>query len=145
MKSIEIREIHQVDQKLVDQVITLLPQLTPIHNLVTQATLEELVLDKNSALIGAYSEDNVLVGMLSLVVFTIPTGKKAFIEDVVVDQTARGMGLGEMILCEAIELAKSKGVKRIELSSRPSRVPANKLYQKLGFEIRETNFYRLEL
>lgn len=50
MKSIEIREIHQVDQKLVDQVITLLPQLTPIHNLVTQATLEELVLDKNSAL-----------------------------------------------------------------------------------------------
>lgn len=83
--------------------------------------------------------------MLSLVVFTIPTGKKAFIEDVVVDQTARGMGLGEMILCEAIELAKSKGVKRIELSSRPSRVPANKLYQKLGFKIRETNFYRLEL
>lgn len=145
MKSIEIREILEVNQQLVDQIKALLPQLTPTPSQITQASLEELVSDKDSALIGAYNENEILVGMLSLVVFTIPTGKKAFIEDVVVDQTARGMGLGEKLLCKAIELAKSKRVKRIELSSRPSRVPANKLYQKLGFEIRETNFYRLEL
>lgn len=123
----------------------LIPQLTPTPIDITQSSLEELVLDKNSALIGAYNENDVLIGCLSLVVFTIPTGKKAFIEDVVVDQTARGLGLGEKMLQKAITMAKQKGVKRIELSSRPIRVPANKLYQKLGFKVRDTNFYRLEL
>lgn len=137
--------ITKVNDKLIREMKALIPQLTPTPIDITQSSLEELVLDKNSALIGAYNENNVLIGCLSLVVFTIPTGKKAFIEDVVVDQTARGLGLGEKMLQKAITMAKQKGVKRIELSSRPSRVPANKLYQKLGFKVRDTNFYRLEL
>lgn len=137
--------ITKVNDKLIREMKALIPQLTPTPIDITQSSLEELVLDKNSALIGAYNENDVLIGCLSLVVFTIPTGKKAFIEDVVVDQTARGLGLGEKMLQKAITMAKQKGVKRIELSSRPSRVPANKLYQKLGFKVRDTNFYRLEL
>lgn len=140
-----VTEITKVNDKLIKEIKALIPQLTPTPIDITQSSLEELVLDKNSALIGAYNENNVLIGCLSLVVFTIPTGKKAFIEDVVVDQTARGLGLGEKMLQKAITMAKQKGVKRIELSSRPSRVPANKLYQKLGFKVRDTNFYRLEL
>jgi len=80
--------------------------------------------------------------MLSLIVMKIPTGNKAWIEDVVVDQSARGKGLGKALMNYAHVKAKKLGVKSIDLTSRPSRESANKLYQNLGYEIRETNVYR---
>ena len=80
--------------------------------------------------------------MLSLVVFGIPTGTKAWVEDVVVDDGARGKGVGKSLMRHAMEQAKKLGAKTVDLTSRPSREAANKLYQSLGFETRETNVYR---
>lgn len=134
-----------VNDKIVKSLQRLIPQLTELGDPITQESLEELVHSKESELLLAVDEQEKIVGTLSLVVFTIPTGKKAFIEDVIVDAEARGKGLGEQLLSKAIALAKEKKVKRLELSSRPVRVPANSLYQKMGFKIRETNFYRLQL
>ena len=83
--------------------------------------------------------------MLSLVIFPIPTGTKAWVEDVVVSQTARGKGVGVALMNHALAVAKDAGAKSVDLTSRPSREVANKLYQKLGFTALETNVYRLKL
>jgi len=80
--------------------------------------------------------------MLSLAVFRIPTGVRAFIEDVVVDGRVRGQGVGAALTKRALELAVSRGARTVELTSRPHRVAANALYRKLGFEPRDTNVYR---
>jgi ribosomal protein S18 acetylase RimI-like enzyme len=83
-----------------------------------------------------------VVGMLTLAVFRIPTGLRAWIEDVVVDEAARGRGVGAVLTHRALELAAAAGAKTVELTSRPSREAANRLYRRLGFEPRETNVYR---
>jgi ribosomal protein S18 acetylase RimI-like enzyme len=82
--------------------------------------------------------------MLTLAVFPIPTGVRAWIEDVVVDQSARGRGVGEALSRRALELAAQAGARTVELTSRPSREAANRLYRRLGFEARETNVYRYQ-
>ena len=86
-----------------------------------------------------------IVGLLTLVVFRIPTGMRAWIEDVVVDESARGAGVGESLNRAALDEARRKGAKTVDLTSRPSRAAANRLYQRLGFVARETNVYRYEL
>jgi ribosomal protein S18 acetylase RimI-like enzyme len=85
-----------------------------------------------------------IVGTLTLVVFPIPTGTRALIEDVVVDETARGRGVGEALTHAAIDRARAAGARTVDLTSRPSREAANRLYQRLGFEQRETNVYRFD-
>ena len=82
---------------------------------------------------------------MTLVTFRIPTGLRAFIEDVVVDVSARREGIGEALTREAIAIARAKGARTIDLTSRPSREAANRLYQRLGFERRDTNVYRLPI
>jgi ribosomal protein S18 acetylase RimI-like enzyme len=89
--------------------------------------------------------DGRIVGTLTLVVFRIPTGVRAWIEDVVVDDAARGHGVGELLNVRALEVARSKGAKTVDLTSRPSREAANRLYQRIGFQPRETNVYRFSL
>ena len=86
-----------------------------------------------------------IVGAMVLVVFPLPTGIRAWIEDVVVDESARGQGVGELLNRRAIEIATAAGARTVDLTSRPSRAAANRLYQRLGFEPRTTNLYRLEL
>jgi ribosomal protein S18 acetylase RimI-like enzyme len=83
-----------------------------------------------------------IVGSLTLVTFRIPTGVRAWIEDVVVDASARGKGVGEKLNLFALELARAKGAKTVDLTSRPSREAANRLYQRIGFAPRDTNVYR---
>ncbi|OKL48715.1 GNAT family N-acetyltransferase [Boudabousia marimammalium] len=83
-----------------------------------------------------------ILGMLTLVTFHIPTGMRGWIEDVVVDETARGKGLGRALIEESVAFAKEIGCKTVDLTSRPSREAANRLYQSCGFEKRETNVYR---
>jgi RimJ/RimL family protein N-acetyltransferase len=90
----------------------------------------------------ARGEHGAVVGMLTLVVFPIPTGVRAWIEDVVVSEAARGSGVGAALNREALRLAAELGARTVELTSRPSREAANRLYQRLGFERRETNVYR---
>src|SRR6478735_6327888 len=88
------------------------------------------------------SADDEIVGSLTLVVFRIPTGVRGWIEDVVVDEAARGQGVGEVLNRYALDLADRLGARTVDLTSRPSRVAANALYRKLGFEERQTNIYR---
>ncbi len=86
-----------------------------------------------------------IVGAMVLVIFPLPTGQRAWIEDVVVDELARGKGVGELLNRRAIELATAARARTVDLTSRPSREAANRLYQRLGFETRATNLYRMEL
>lgn len=85
-----------------------------------------------------------ILGMLTLVTFEIPTGWRAWIEDVVVDGDARGQGAGQKLVEAAIDLAKQRGAKTVDLTSRPSREAANRLYKRCGFDLRETNVYRVK-
>ena len=85
------------------------------------------------------------MGSLTLVTFRIPTGMRAWIEDVVVDESARGAGVGEALNVAALEVARQRGCKTVDLTSRPSREAANRLYQRLGFKPRDTNIYRYDL
>jgi ribosomal protein S18 acetylase RimI-like enzyme len=89
--------------------------------------------------------DGNIVGSLTLVTFRIPTGIRAWIEDVVVDESARGHGVGEALNQAAIEEARRKGAVTVDLTSRPSREAANRLYQRIGFVQRDTNVYRYSL
>jgi len=86
-----------------------------------------------------------IVGSLTLAVFRIPTGFRAWIEDVVVDDSARGAGVGEALVAAALDRAQSLGAKTVDLTSRPSREAANRLYVRVGFESRTTNVYRFSL
>jgi ribosomal protein S18 acetylase RimI-like enzyme len=101
------------------------------------------MVDSDTATLFVARDDGVAVGTLTLVVFSIPTGLRAWVEDVVVDEVARGGGIGEALISAAVEEARGRGVRSIDLTSRPSREAANALYQKLGFKRRDTNVYRL--
>lgn len=91
------------------------------------------------------SDGDTVLGALTLIVFRIPTGVRAWIEDVVVDSAARGRGVGERLNAFALEVARARGAKTVDLTSRPSREAANRLYQRIGFVVRETNVYRYDL
>ena len=95
-------------------------------------------------LLVARDEAGRVLGSLTLVLFRIPTGLRAWIEDVVVDGEARGQGVGEALNRYAIDVAAERGARSVDLTSRPSREAANRLYRRLGFEPRETNVYRYQ-
>jgi ribosomal protein S18 acetylase RimI-like enzyme len=120
----------------------LLPQLSPDRTPPTESELAELLASKTTALLVARSEQNEIVGTLALALFRTPTGIRAWIDDVVVDEAARGRGVGEALTREAIRLAGEAGANAVQLTTRPGREAANRLYQRLGFERRETNVYR---
>jgi ribosomal protein S18 acetylase RimI-like enzyme len=103
------------------------------------------MVDSDTATLFVAFDGGVAVGTLTLVVFSIPTGLRAWIEDVVVDEDARGLGVGEALTMAAVNEARERGVRSIDLTSRPSREAANALYQKLGFKRRDTNVYRFFL
>ena len=87
--------------------------------------------------------DGEIVGTLTLVMFPIPTGTRAWIEDVVVDDATRGRGVGAALTQEAVRLARANGARTVDLTSRPARAAANRLYERLGFHLRDSNVYRL--
>jgi len=139
---IDIHEISSADEKTLRAVNELIPQLSQSASVMNEMQLRRLVESQATKLYFAQEGDLVL-GMLSLVVFSIPTGTKAWVEDVVVAEVARGKGVGMALMNHALAVAKNAGAKSVDLTSRPSREAANKLYQKLGFTARETNVYRL--
>lgn len=126
---------------LVEGLNHLLPQLSSSASALTRSDVEVLVASPSSRLFVG-RDDNRIVGVLTLVVFAIPSGLRAWIEDVVVDESTRGTGVGEALTRAALEEAKRRGVRSVDLTSRPARIAANSLYQKLGFELRSTNVYR---
>jgi ribosomal protein S18 acetylase RimI-like enzyme len=138
---VTVDEAREVTDELVAAVGQLVGQLSSTAAGPTRAELEAVVASPATRLLLA-QDDGDLVGMLTLAVFRIPTGVRAWIEDVVVDGAVRGRGVGEALSRRALELAEGAGAKTVELTSRPSREAANRLYRRLGFEIRETNVYR---
>lgn len=137
-----VHEPADVTDDLYEAVGRLVRQLSSSAPAPTRAELEAIVAASCTTLVIAHSDDGAVVGMLTLAIFRIPTGVRAWIEDVVVDQSARGHGVGEALSRRALVLAGQAGATTVELTSRPSREAANRLYQRLGFEPRATNVYR---
>jgi len=137
-----IEIVRAVDDELVEAWRRLLPQLSRSASAVSAAHLREIVgSDATTLLIARVG--GAIVGSLTLAVFPLPTGRRAWIEDVVVDADARGHGVGEALTRAAVEQAAALGARTVDLTSRPSRTAAHRLYEKVGFVVRETSVYRL--
>jgi ribosomal protein S18 acetylase RimI-like enzyme len=134
----------EVTPELVDAFARLVPQLSSSSPPPTAEQLEEMVTSPATVVFLARDGGQV-VGCLTLVLFRIPTGLRARIEDVVVDGAARGTGVGTALSRAALDEAARRGARNVDLSSRPSRDAANRLYVQMGFVPRETNVYRYEL
>lgn len=141
--SVEVQAVHQVTDELVDAAGRLLPQLSKSAAPLDAEGLTRIASHQATTLFVARSRD-VIVGMLTLVTFPLPSGLRARIEDVVVDQDARGQGVGTALTMAAIDHAHAQGARSIDLTSRASRVAANRLYQQLGFQLRDSNVYRYQ-
>ena len=133
-----------VDDELIAAFSRLIPQLSQSAAVPTPEAIREIVAGPASIVLLARDgrDDGRIVGLLTLVVFRIPTGVRAWIEDVVVDAAVRGRRVGEALSQEAIQRAVGAGARTIELTSRPSREAANRLYERLGFVRRDSNVYR---
>ncbi len=149
---LRVTEVTEVDDSVVSALARLLPQLSRSAPPPTASSLGEIVSSPATRLLVAVEDDgkgedpaDQVVGTLTLAVFRIPSGVRAWIEDVVTDESARGRGVGEALTLHGLRLAREAGARTVELTSRPSREAANRLYRRLGFEIRETNIYRLDL
>ncbi len=140
-----VTQANTVSDELVAAFARLVPQLSTSALAPTRAQLEEIVSSPASTILLARDDDDQIIGSLTLVVFRAPTGVRAWIEDVVVDEAARGHGAGEALVAEAIRLASESGARTLDLTSRPSREAANALYEKVGFRARESNVYRYDL
>jgi ribosomal protein S18 acetylase RimI-like enzyme len=142
---IRLEALTHLDRPTFAAIRSLLPQL---KNSTLEATyspsfeeLAEVVESSGTTLIVARAGE-VLVGMLTLVMVRLPSARVAHIEDVVVDERCRGAGVGSQLITAALARATEAGAKQVDLTSRPSRIAANRLYQSLGFQPRETNVYR---
>ena len=142
--TVDVVTADVVDDELVTGLASLIPQLSASSPPPTADELTQIVGSPDSVLYLARI-DGRIVGSLTLAFYRIPTGLKAWIEDVVVDQSARGQGVGEALNRAAIDEARRRGAKNVSLTSRSSREAANRLYQRLGFEPYDTNMYRLKL
>lgn len=144
---VRIEEATAVDDELVAAFELLIPQLSSSNPPPGAATLARIVDCPDSVLLIARDDTDGgrIVGSLTLAMFQIPTGLRAWIEDVVVDTQVRGRGIGDKLNRVALERAAAAGATTVDLTSRPSREAANRLYQRIGFEQRETNVYRYQL
>jgi ribosomal protein S18 acetylase RimI-like enzyme len=133
-----------VSDELVEAFARLVPQLSSTAKPPSRSELEEIVSSPATTVLLAQDDQGAIIGSLTLAVFRAPTGIRAWIEDVVVDEAARGQGAGEALVDAAIRLAGERGARTVDLTSRPSRTAANTLYERIGFALRETNVYRYE-
>jgi len=141
----EISLLTEVTDEIVESFAQLLPQLSTSAVIPTRVELQEIA-DNDSFFIARDPElGGQIVGSLTLVTFRIPTGVRSWIEDVVVDTTMRGKGIGEALTRAALQRAAELGAKTVDLTSRPSREAANRLYRRVGFELRQTNLYRYDI
>ena len=146
--------IEQSSPELVAAMERLIPQLSRSAKPLTAEQTQALV-DQDSVYLFVFRTDKpvtaadgneveagTILGMLSLATFAITTGVRAWVEDVVVDAGTRGMGAGQQLVEAAVAHAQKIGARTVDLTSRPSREAANRLYRRCGFELRETNVYR---
>ena len=142
--SVDVEILTEVTSEVVAAFGRLLPQLSSSAAQLDEAALTALVATPASTVLVARL-DQQIVGTLTLATFPIPTGRRAWIEDVVVDEAARGQRVATKLIDEAVRLAKEYGAKTVDLTSRPSRVAAGELYERIGFAQRETRMYRYQL
>jgi ribosomal protein S18 acetylase RimI-like enzyme len=138
-EDVTIEVVDRATQEVLDGLNRILPQLSSSAPPLTLEQLDEICVNDT---VFIARDSGVIVGSLTLVIFRLPTGLRAWIEDVVVDEAARGKGVGEKLNKAAIKATFDSGARTLDLTSRPSREAANRLYQKLGFKARETNVYR---
>jgi ribosomal protein S18 acetylase RimI-like enzyme len=131
----------EVTDEIVDAFVRLTPQLSNSNPPPTREILEQIVNSEASTLFVARDHTGIL-GTLTLAIFRIPTGLRAWIEDVIVDEAARGKGVGRLVNEAAVAYAFDAGAITVDLTSRPSRDAANRLYRRIGFVPRDTNVYR---
>ena len=136
-----VEVLDQVTDEIVAAFERLLPQLSRSAEALDADALRHLVSAETNTILIARNDDAIL-GTLTLVIFSIPTGLRAWIEDVVVDESARGQGVGAALTEEALRIARAAGVRTVDLTSRPERAAANRLYQRLGFAQRNSQVYR---
>ena len=136
-------EIEDLKPDYLEAINRLIAQLSTSSHTFTEAELNSLIASPQSHLY-ALEYDKKIIGMVTLCIYQCPTGRKAWIEDVVVDQNHRGKGYGKLMVRKAMEECQNRGNVTLMLTSRPSRIVANQLYQSLGFEKRETNVYKMK-
>ena len=142
---ITVEKVVVADPELLEAMTELMPQLSRSAEPPTGYLLEDIVDSPSTSMFVARDADARIVGSLTLAHFRVPTGLRAWIEDVVVDQAARGQGVGAALVQAALAWAGHLGARTVDLTSRPDRDAANRLYVRLGFEQRSTNVYRFAL
>jgi len=141
---VNVHEVNEVSDEVVEALTRLLPQLSSSSAPPTREQVSEMASSPATVLFIARDADGGIIGSLTLALFRIPTGMRAWIEDVVVDGAARGKGVGGLLVRQALARAAELGARTVDLTSRPSRTEANRLYVNLGFELRQTNVYRYQ-
>lgn len=136
----KVERVSEPDGRLVEAMARLIPQLSARRTPPDHVELAEIVASHGTSLLVARDGDDVL-GTLTLVLYRVPTGIRGWIHDVVVDESARGRGVGAALTMEALRLAEAAAAISVELTTREDRAEANRLYRRLGFELRETNVY----
>ncbi|GAA5100070.1 GNAT family N-acetyltransferase [Nocardia iowensis] len=139
--AVTVEALSVVDDEIVEAVGRLLPQLSQSAKRLDREALTQLASTESTTVLIA-RDDGKIVGTLSLVMYPIPSGLRARIEDVVVDEAARGHGIGAVLIEQAKMRASAAGARTLDLTSRPSRTAANRLYERLGFQPRESQVYR---
>jgi GNAT superfamily N-acetyltransferase len=135
----KIEQIHEADEGLVEMFRALLPQLTEARTPPTRGQLDDVV--SNQTLLVARDDEGNALGTLTFVLYRVASGIKGRLEDVIVDESARGQGVGEALVREGMRLANEAGVLMLELTSMQYRQSANRLYKRLGFVRKPTNVY----
>ena len=136
---VDDRDLAKASDELVATIHALLPQLTEARTPPTLEQLQDVV--SNQTLLVAHDDDGGVLGTLTFVLYRVSSGVKGRIEDVIVDESARGQGVGEALVREGMRLANEAGVLMLELTSMPYRQAANRLYRRLGFVRKPTNVY----
>lgn len=143
---INIEQLKTFSEEVTDVLNNLLKQLNPNARTLSDEDEKEIIEETaNRIFVARESVGNKIVGLLTLIIINAQFVKKGLIEDVVVDEKYRGKGVGTKLVARAINQAREEGVKYIDLTSNSTKVAANKFYQHLGFKIRDTNVYRIEL
>ena len=142
---IRICEAHEVTEALIEAFARLLPQLSERLAAPDRETVARIVAAPATRQLTAVTDEGHIVGLLSVAFYDVPSGRKAWIEDVVVDAAARGGGVGEALVRAALNVAREEGAVRVMLISNPARRAAHRLYERMGFERYGTDCFRREL
>lgn len=143
--TVRVERVAVADPEVIAAVQRLLPQLSESAPAPEAYDVETVVTSGATTLLVARDDGGPIVGMLTLAIFRLPSGMRAWIEDVVVDEAARRIGAGRALVERATELARESGARSIDLTSRPSRESARQLYASMGFEERSTTVFRRPL